>query len=85
MMTYLDDIKTHVYDMLCASAIVSGSGVALKGVAEVTAVQVVVPKVIMTPPEMKKIIIESVWTSTTEEERSGKIPLWPEQSTMQNH
>lgn len=84
-MTYLDDIKTHVYDMLCASAIVSGSGVALKGVAEVTAVQVVVPKVIMTPPEMKKIIIESVWTSTTEEERSGKIPLWPEQSTMQNH
>ena len=48
--TYLDYIKTHVDDMLGASAVVSGSGVALQGVAEVTAVKVMISKVIMTPP-----------------------------------
>lgn len=37
--------------MLSTGAVVSGSGVALEGVTEVTAVQVVVPQVIMAPPE----------------------------------
>lgn len=37
--------------MFCTGAVVSGSGVALKGVAEVTTVQVVVPQVIMASPE----------------------------------
>lgn len=48
---YLDDIETHVDDMLSAGAVVSGSGVALEGITEVTAVQVVVPQVIVASPE----------------------------------
>lgn len=48
--TYLDNIKTHVDDMLGASAVVSGSGVALQGIAEVTAVKVMISQIIMTPP-----------------------------------
>lgn len=48
---YLDDIQTHVNDMFSTGAVVSGSGVALKGIAEVTTVQVVVPQVIMASPE----------------------------------
>lgn len=48
--TYLDNIKTHVDDMLGASAVVSGSGVALQGIAEVTAVKVMISEIIMTPP-----------------------------------
>ena len=64
MVTYLDDIKTHVYYMLGASAVVSGSGVALEGVAEVTAVQVVVSKIIMTPPEVKINSMERVRVNT---------------------
>lgn len=50
-MWYLDDIQTHVDDMLSTGTVVSGSGVALKGVTEVTTVQVMVPQVIMAPPE----------------------------------
>lgn len=37
--------------MLGASAVVSGSGVAFQGIAEVTAVKIVISKVIVTPPE----------------------------------
>lgn len=37
--------------MFSTGAVVSGSGVALKCIAEVTAVQVVVPQVIMASPE----------------------------------
>lgn len=50
-MKYLDNIKTHVDDMLGASAVVSGSGVALQGIAEVSAVKVMISQIIMTPPE----------------------------------
>lgn len=49
--SYLDYIKTHVNDVLGACAVVSGSGVTLQGIAEVTAVQVMISKVIMTPPK----------------------------------
>lgn len=48
---YLDYIKTHVDDMLGASAVVSGSGVAFQGITEVTTVKIMISKVIMTPPE----------------------------------
>uniref|UniRef100_A0A0E9SZZ8 Uncharacterized protein n=1 Tax=Anguilla anguilla TaxID=7936 RepID=A0A0E9SZZ8_ANGAN len=34
----LDYVKTHIDDMLGASAVVSGTGVTLQGIAEVTAV-----------------------------------------------
>jgi len=51
---YLDDIKTHVDDVFGAGAVVSGSGVALEGIAKVTAVQVVVPEVIMASPGGKE-------------------------------
>lgn len=43
ILLYLDDIQTHVDDMFSTGAVVSGSGVALEGVTEVTTVQVVVP------------------------------------------
>jgi len=42
--------------MLGASAVVSGSGVAFQGIAEVTTVKIVISKVIMTPPEHKQEI-----------------------------
>lgn len=40
--------------MLGASAVVSGSGVAFQGIAEVTTVKIMISKVIMTPPEHKQ-------------------------------
>ena len=46
----LDDVQTHVDDVLGAGAVVARSGVTLEGVAEVTVVQVVIAKVIMTSP-----------------------------------
>lgn len=47
---YLDDIQTHVDDMLSTGAVVSGSGVALEGITEVPTVQVMIPQVIMASP-----------------------------------
>lgn len=40
--------------MLGASAVVSGSGIAFQGIAEVTTVKIMITKVIMTPPEHKQ-------------------------------
>lgn len=51
MHVYLDDIQAHVNDMFSTGAVVSGSGVALEGITEVATVQVMVPQVIMAPPE----------------------------------
>ncbi len=50
ILLYLDDIQTHVNDMLSTGAVVSGSGVALEGIAEVTTVQVMITQVIMASP-----------------------------------
>lgn len=50
---YLDDIQTHVNDMLSTGAVVSGSGVTFEGITEVTTVQVMVSQVIMASPEIK--------------------------------
>lgn len=50
ILLYLDDIQTHVNDMLSTGAVVSGTGVALEGITEVTTVQVMVPQVIMASP-----------------------------------
>lgn len=50
ILLYLDDIQTHVNDMLSTGAVVSGSGVALEGVTEVTTIQVMVSQVIMASP-----------------------------------
>lgn len=47
---YLDDIQTHVDDMFSTGAVISGSGVALEGVTEVTTVQVMVSQVIVASP-----------------------------------
>lgn len=51
ILLYLDDVQTHVNNMLSTGAVVSGSGVTLEGVTEVTTVQVVVSQVIMASPE----------------------------------
>lgn len=45
---YLDDVEAHVDNMFTAGAVISGTRVALKGVAEVTTVKVMVAEVIMT-------------------------------------
>lgn len=50
ILLYLDHIQTHVNDMLSTSAVVSGSGIALEGITEVTTVQIMVPQVIMASP-----------------------------------
>lgn len=50
ILLYLDDIQTHVNDMLSTGTVVSGSGVALEGITEVTTVQVMVSQVIMASP-----------------------------------
>lgn len=50
-MVYLDDVQTHVNNMLSAGTVVSGSGVTLEGITEVTTVKVVVPQIIMASPE----------------------------------
>lgn len=51
VLLYLDDIETHVDNVLSAGAVVPGSWIALEGIAKVTAVQVVVAQVIMASPE----------------------------------
>lgn len=51
VLLYLDDVETHVDNVLGAGAVVPGSGVALEGIAKVTAVQVVVAQVIVASPE----------------------------------
>ena len=48
--TNLDDIETHVDDVLGAGAVIPGPRVTLEGVAQVTLVQVVVTEVIMASP-----------------------------------
>lgn len=50
---YLDDIQTHVNDMLSTGAVVSGSRIALQSITEVTTVQIMVPQVIMASPGEK--------------------------------
>lgn len=47
---YLDDVQTHVDDVLSTGAVVSGSGVALESITKITTVQVMVPQVIMASP-----------------------------------
>jgi hypothetical protein len=48
--SHLDDIEAHVDDVLGAGAVVTGTGVALEGVTQVPAVQVMVAQVIVTTP-----------------------------------
>lgn len=52
---YLDDIQTHINDMLSTGAVVSCSGVTLEGITEVTTVQVMVPQVIMASPGRHRV------------------------------
>lgn len=47
---YLDNIEAHVNHMLCTGAIVTGSRIALKGIAEVSTVEVVITQVIVASP-----------------------------------
>lgn len=54
ILLYLDDIQTHINDMLSTGAVVSGSGVALEGITKVTTVQIMVPQVIMASPGGEK-------------------------------
>lgn len=49
-MNNLYDVEAHVYDMTTAGAIVSGTGITLQGIAEVSTVQVVITEIIVTPP-----------------------------------
>lgn len=61
---YLDDIQTHVNDMLSTGAVVSGSRVALQSITEVTTVQIMVPQVIMASPGEKGWKVRRRQTST---------------------
>lgn len=72
---YLDYIKTHVDDMLGASAVVSGSGVAFQGIAKVTTVKVMISKVIMTPPKHVNDVKNNLCkkASATESVKKGNI------------
>lgn len=54
MLLYLDDIETHVDNVLGAGAVVSGSWVAFEGVAKVATVQVVVAQVIVASPVSRR-------------------------------
>lgn len=47
---HLDDVEAHVDDVLGAGTVVSGPGVALEGIAEVPAVEVVVTQVVVAAP-----------------------------------
>lgn len=55
VLPHLDDIETHVDDVLRTGAVVSGSWIALEGIAKVTAVQVVVAQVVVASPEWRRI------------------------------
>lgn len=46
-MGYLDDVETHVDDVLPASAVVTSSGIAFQGITEIPTVKVVVAQVVI--------------------------------------